>query len=148
VSDSNISTTLDNSRCLPRSKSENAFGKVTKKIPSKRDSFEANNESTCSLRASSSFPDNQENVENIQQNNRRESIASKVDITPAKKSRMSLRARMPRSLATDKKESVRNKSKIKSAQPTTSKKPTLQRKPSSVKVDKKKLKTKRSNFAI
>ena len=144
VSDSKIFTTLENSRCLPRSKSENTFGKVlTEKISAKRNSLEANNESAYLLRSST----NQENDENIQQNSRRESIAFKVDITPAKKSRMSLRARMPRSFAAEKKETVRNKNKMKSAQPT-SKKLTVQQKPSSGKVDKKQLKTKRNNFAI
>ncbi len=145
VTEGSISTSLDTSR-LPRSKSENAFSKVlTEKMSAKLNSLEKNNEDKRLLR-SSSFASG-ENVENIEQNNRRESIAFNVDITPAKKSRMSFVPRMTRSFAAEKKETVKNKSKMKSAQ-QTSKKLTLQRKPSSVKVTKKRPKTKRSNLAV
>lgn len=138
VSDSSIFTTFDTTRCLPRSKSENAFGKLN--------SRESNDENEHLL-SSSSFPD-QENLENIEQYNRRESIAFKVDITPAKKPRMSLRPRMPRAFGTEKKETVRNKSKMKPAQ-QTSKKFNLQRKPSSVKEGgKKPQRTRRTNLAV
>ncbi|XP_028405627.1 intracellular protein transport protein USO1-like [Dendronephthya gigantea] len=146
ISDSSLfTTTLDTSRCLPRSKSENGFSNIlTEKMVAKR-ILNDNGDKNKALRHSTSFPEQKINdVENVDKNNRRESIAFKVDITPAKKSRMSLR--MPRSLAAEKKENVKGKSKMKPSQ--TSKKFSLHRKQSSGKEDKKALRTKRTNLAV
>ena len=146
ISDSRLFTTiLDNPRCLPRSKSENAFSNIlTEKIAAKCISNDIGDKNEP-LPHSTSFPEQKtDNLENIDQSNRRESIAFKVDITPAKKLRMSLR--IPRSLAPENNETEKGKIKVKPAQ--TSKKFSSHRKQSSVKDDKKALRTKRTNLAV
>ena len=145
ISDSSIFTNFRTRSNLPRSKSEDAFGKKRTEITTTTTSNYIHDEKKH-LCGSTSEQTAVENLENIEQYNRRESVAFKVDITPAKKSRISLRPRMPRSFAAEKKETARNKSKMKAKPEQTSKK----RKPGSVKEDKKPLilRTKRTNFAI
>ena len=135
ISDSNVFSNVANIHCLPRSKSEI----ITKTGSKKSNEIHGENKHLTNSRSKQTS----ENLENTQQYNKRESVAFKVDITPAKKSRISLRPLMTRSSATEK-ETVANNRKVKPA----SKKLTLQRKSSSMKEKKKPVRTKRTNLAV
>lgn len=145
TSDSSIFTNFRTRSNMPRSKSEDAFGKKRTGITANSLASNDTRDEKKHLFGSTSEQTAIENLENLERN-RRESVAFKVNITPAKKSRSSLRSRMPRSFAVEKKETARNKSKTKVKPEQTLKK----RKPDSVKDDKKPLilRTKRANFAI